>query len=69
MTPYGSSQGTRKKRGEPGAKKVEAAKRIQQWRWLIIDGISMVYAHFFFRAGCALAVCDVGSEAREGGCR
>eukprot|EP00959_Pyramimonas_sp_CCMP1952_P354280 7422111-Pyramimonas_sp.AAC.1 len=41
MTPHGASTESGRKRGEPGAKKVEAAKRIQQWRWLIIDEIRM----------------------------
>eukprot|EP00959_Pyramimonas_sp_CCMP1952_P360994 7560381-Pyramimonas_sp.AAC.1 len=32
MTPHGASTDSGKKRGEPGSKKVEAAKRIQQWQ-------------------------------------
>ena len=46
MTPFASGSESSKKRGADGAKKVEAARRIQQWRWLIIDEISMVSASF-----------------------
>ena len=64
MTPFASGSESSKKRGSDGAKKVEAARRIQQWRWLITDEISMVSASFLAELDAHLR--SVMSAARQG---
>ena len=65
LTPWGTKRRTGNK--PESNKKMAASKRIAQWKWLIVDEISMVSAIFFGRVGYALTSDHDGCKLNEKG--